>query len=505
MICVPITDFSPNTFSKNISEAASLGDIIELRLDFLGKHPFPPAREFRKKPIIATVRKKSEGGASGLPIGHRLKLYREAISRGAAYVDIELSSPELLEQLLPDLQSSRTKVILSFHDFHKTDLQRMMEAYEFMTQSYRHRAKVSGPEKSYKPYKIPNTFRPEAVKLVGFARTITDNAVAFKILERARKDRVKAISFCMGRFGESSRILCPFFGSWLTYGALPSGKTSAPGQLKADALKDVFRVNALRKPKLFGLIGNPIAQSKGYLFHNQAFKSRHLNAAYASFLVDNLWDFMGTFSPMLSGFSVTIPYKEEIIGYLDRIEPHARTIGAANTVINEGGRLIGYNTDYIGVAKALGEKISLNGKFALVLGAGGIAKAACYALSKGEATFAISNRTFSRAKELAERFGGRALKPGEAKRLRNVDIIINCTSVGMAPKTEKTILSRSTLRRISHRHTLVFDTVHNPEHTRLLKEAESLGLNTVSGKRLFTLQAVEQLHLFTRSFRRNTA
>ena len=142
----------------------------------------------------------------------------------------------------------------------------------------------------------------------------------------------------MGELGQISRILSPKFGGKLVFASLAKGKESAPGQLTIDELVNVYRIRKIDKnTNVFGLLGNPVAHSRGAYIHNGAFKEKDINSVYLLFKVDDqeLNGFMAYVKKgYIKGLSVTIPHKESVIKYLDHIDPVAKNIGAVNTVIN---------------------------------------------------------------------------------------------------------------------------------------------------------------------------
>ena len=167
----------------------------------------------------------------------------------------------------------------------------------------------------------------------------------------------------MGERGEISRILSPLLGGFLTFGSLETGKESAPGQITAVTLKDIYRVGERREAfKIYGVIGNPVSKSMGYFIHNRAFKEAGLSDIYVPFLVDNVERFFKAFSPYFEGLSVTMPFKEDIMPILDKTDRTAKKIGAVNTVVRDGEDWKGYNTDCTGAVKALEKHIDLEWK-----------------------------------------------------------------------------------------------------------------------------------------------
>jgi shikimate dehydrogenase len=244
--------------------------------------------------------------------------------------------------------------------------------------------------------------------------------------------------------------------------------------------------------KLCAIIGNPIGHSLSPLVHNAAFEHLGLDYVFLAFEVEQLREAVRGIAALgFKGVGITIPHKVEVIDCLDEIEPVARRIGAVNTIVNREGRLVGYNTDWIGAIMALEDRIDLRGKTAVVIGAGGAARAIAFGLKEKGAEPVILNRTVSRAQALASgltcRFG-----PIELIETLSFDLVINATSVGMSPRAENTPLNKAVLKDI-----LVFDTVYNPLKTRLIREAEENGCVTVTGLEMFVNQAAMQFELWT--------
>ena len=467
MLCVPLTVTSKKEISKFLSAANKHADCIELRLDYFRRKPdVKKLVASCKKPVIVTVRKKSEGGKHRYSAKDRLALYREAIRMQVDYVDIELSSGSLIAGVEKVLEGSRTQLIVSYHDFRSTDKKVLLGVYRRMK-------------------KIPDAI----MKIATHAQEIEDNVVLFELLKQAKKDRREMIGLCMGDVGKVSRLLGLAQGSLLTYTSLGTG--SAPGQISLREMKELYRLDVLKQPKVFGLVGNPVAHSTGYVFHNENFARKRKQALYVNFLAKDIASFLGAFAPYVSGLSVTLPHKETIVGCLDKVDRDAAAIGAVNTVVKRAGKLTGYNTDFLGVLAAL-RKTPLKGKHVLVLGAGGVARATCYAVARKGATITVVNRTHSKAITLADSFEGEALPMGMLVASPGFDVIINCTLLGMAPRVSESPLTKAMLKKISKSSTVVFDTVYTPEHTTLLKCAGSLGLRTVTGVHLFNEQAKAQ-------------
>ena len=245
------------------------------------------------------------------------------------------------------------------------------------------------------------------------------------------------------------------------------------------------------------VIGHPIEHSMSPIMHNAALKDLSLDYVYVAFNIppnDLKKAVLGFKMFSIKGINVTIPYKEKIIPYLDEIDPLAEKIGAVNTIKNEGKYLIGKNTDASGAKKALLDAgCEITGKKALILGAGGAAKAVGFAISEDLDAVYIANRTEKRAIKLAKdltnkttiKAVGKNMSINTLKNLVNdVDILINTTPLGMYPDIEESPISKEML----HNNLFVFDIVYNPLETRLLKEARKIGCKTLGGLDMFVNQ-----------------
>jgi shikimate dehydrogenase len=258
---------------------------------------------------------------------------------------------------------------------------------------------------------------------------------------------------------------------------------------------------------MFGVFGDPVAHSKSPVMLNRAFRECGLNAAYAAFHIKpgQLKEAVqGVRALGFRGVNVTIPHKEEVMLYLDEIDAGAREIGAVNTIVNEQGRLIGYNTDGIGYVRSLREEtgLELAGRRILFLGAGGAARGVVHALAKqSPAHITIANRTVERARQLAQDMSkvadtsaiGLDELTGLATRVGECDLIVNNTPVGMSPNVDGTPLPASLIQP----HMVVSDIIYTPLQTRLLREAEAAGARIHSGLGMFVYQGAYAFEYWT--------
>ena len=469
MICIPIVGPTQEKSIQDIAAAEPLADLLELRLDLMDEYDLNTLLEASTKPFIVTNRTKLEGGQFRGSEKKRVDILRKAMDAGAEYVDIEASTSK--ELLKPFLESERkSKIILSYHNFTDT------------------------PEELAHLYELMCEMPADVIKIVTYARDITDNLALFDLLSRSKRDGKKLIALCMGERGEISRILSPLLGGFLTFGSLETGKESAPGQITAVTLKDIYRVGERREAfKIYGVIGNPVSKSMGYFIHNRAFKEAGLSDIYVPFLVDNVERFFKAFSPYFEGLSVTMPFKEDIMPILDKTDGTAKKIGAVNTVVRDGEDWKGYNTDCTGAVKVLERYTELSGKNVLIIGAGGTAKAIGHGVrEKGAKVTATYYRNKKRGLQLAKELGGEAVSIQDAGEIL-ADVIINCSPVGMSPNVEETPLPSRYFRE----GMVVFDSVYNPPETRFIREAKSAGCIAISGVELFLNQAVGQFELWT--------
>jgi shikimate dehydrogenase len=244
---------------------------------------------------------------------------------------------------------------------------------------------------------------------------------------------------------------------------------------------------------LYGVIGNPIGHSLSPIMHNAAFSQKGINAVFMAFETgDPDACIKGMKGLGIKGMAVTIPYKVDVIPLLDEVDELAGRIGAINTIVNRGGRLVGYNTDGIGALKALEERAELSGKSCIMIGAGGAARAIGYVLMEKGIELTVANRSVERGKSLCRALGCRFINL-EGLLREKADILINTTPVGMAPGYGSCLVPEKALQD----GMVVMDIVYNPLETRLIAMAGSRGCITISGLAMFIYQGAEQFRLWT--------
>lgn len=250
--------------------------------------------------------------------------------------------------------------------------------------------------------------------------------------------------------------------------------------------------------ELYGVIGNPVRHSLSPVIHNGAFQRLGWNAVYLAFEVKDLEEALrGIRGLGVRGVSVTIPFKTEVIPLLDKVEGLARKIGAVNTIVNRGGKLTGYNTDWNGALEALEEKVNLKGKKIVLLGAGGAARAIGFGLKERDCQLIVVNRSKKKGEGLSRELGCDYLPKPSLVRMKAVEleaeVIINATSLGMFPQDGETPFPKYLLKK----GMVVMDIVYQPLQTKLLREAKERGCLTVNGLEMLMRQGAAQCEIWT--------
>jgi 3-dehydroquinate dehydratase/shikimate dehydrogenase len=328
----------------------------------------------------------------------------------------------------------------------------------------------------------------DAIKIAVQCNSLAESR---KLLKFAQKRR-NIIAVPMGDVALPARFLALRERNGFAYA--PVENSTAPGQISLDEMKRIYRADQFnRRTRIYGVIGDPIGHSLSPTMQNAAFAVRRMNAVYLPFLTRDLRDFVDSIGPLgIKGFSVTLPHKQRILEFLHQCDPLAQKIGAINTVaVRAGGKLHGYNTDYVGVLQTLEQRIRLRASRVLIVGAGGAARAVAFALAQAGAAVFVSARRYQRAKHLARAVGGQAV---ERSLLRHTtfDAIVNATPVGMHPSVANSPLEP---RELNCR--LLFDIIYRPQTTKLLQMAARRGIQTVSGVEMFVAQGAAQWEIWT--------
>lgn len=319
------------------------------------------------------------------------------------------------------------------------------------------------------------------------------------MLERRRMNYQAAADFCIDTTETTTEVAASIVLQTLQHGSVetrhkkPCMTFFKTGRIPPRCLEQLERILS-EKPsdpltRLIGVAGYPCAHSKGPHLFNALFKKYGLNYHYTWFEDPELDEIMQVARNLdVKGLSVTIPFKQDVIGFIDEVdEQAAQQIGAVNTVIFSCGVARGYNTDWIGVRKPLVDK---KGSRAVLLGAGGAAAGAAYALVDLDMDVTILNRTPAKAKELADRFGCKWGEFSEFDRIRP-DVIVNSTPLGMKPDDRLPLAEEHLTSDMT-----VFDLVYTPPVTPFIEAARRAGCQTITGTEMFIGQAKEQFYLF---------
>jgi 3-dehydroquinate dehydratase/shikimate dehydrogenase len=341
------------------------------------------------------------------------------------------------------------------------------------------------------------------LKIAVQVKEITDCLALFRLLERARLERREMVAIAMGEAGTWTRILGPSRGAFLTYGSLDAESATAPGQLTATELRDLYRVHKLDEHTgIMGLMGHPVAHSVSPHMHNAAFDASGLNAVYIPLEVRDANTFLRRMihprtrelTWNLRGLSVTAPHKSAVLGHLDWVEQSAREIGAANTIVVQGDELHGYNTDATALLAPLLDRIGqLRDKRFAIIGAGGAARAALWSLRRQRAHTTLFARDPARARPLVEEFDA-SFHPLDAASFDRFDVVINATPLGTrGPHQDDTPARAHQLRGAG----IIYDLVYNPLETCFMREALDAGCDIIGGLEMLVAQAAEQFKLWT--------
>jgi 3-dehydroquinate dehydratase/shikimate dehydrogenase len=446
-------------------------ELVELRVDFMRKRPdIGRLLKDRPTPVVVTCRRKVDRGRWFGTEEQRLAILREAIIGGAEYVDLEVDVAGSIRRY------GKTKRIISYHNFDETPLE-LFDIYQRMRK-----------------------LDPDVIKIVTMANSPGDNV---RVLEMVGAADVPTVGFCMGEMGTLSRVLCGRNGAPFTYASFSREREMAPGQLSWAEVRNLFRFDQINQQTVvFGVIGDPIAQSKSPLIHNAAYRKLGLNAVYLPIRIpqDRLLESLKELERLqVAGYSVTIPHKEGVLQYVDQMDEATDLMGAANTLFKRDGQWCATNTDAPAAVSAIQDGLRKAGNIpelaarkVLILGAGGAARAVGHALLQHGAVVTLTNRSRDRGKSLASELGCQ-FTSWENRGSEICDVLVNCTSVGMHPNVDESPFEQHWLSDSA----LVFDTVYNPEQTLLLKQARDRGCPTVSGVEMFIRQAALQFGLFT--------
>lgn len=501
-LCIPVCVRRIDALDEAVKRAAEAADIIELRLDCLdaddlrqltrdGGATLKNLLRDHTQDFILTLRPAGEGGRGDVNWGDRFAFWNYGTRKlfdadGALNIccDIELSLLEYegFRRALDDECFDWRRVICSFHDFDSVPAD-LESIYEQAAQTPAHTTKIAVT-----------------------ARDAVDCIPVFKLLARARAENRSLIAIAMGTPGLLTRLLAHAHSAPFTFAALDEDSATAPGQLTAATLRDLYRIQTITgHTMLTGLIGAPVAHSLSPNIHNRAFAAAGVDAVYLPLEVHDLAAFLRRMVRCETreinfnwrGFSVTAPHKQTVLAHLDTVDAAARDIGAVNTiVIASDGMLHGYNTDAAALLTPLDGRIDLHGARVAVIGAGGASRAALWSLRERGARTTVFARHLERAAQTSHDFAA-ASAPLDGARFDGFDLVINATPLGTW-KHDGTHEHETPARAENLRGArLVYDLVYNPSQTAFMREASAAGCETIGGLEMLIGQAAAQWKLWT--------
>ncbi|MBI3478467.1 MAG: shikimate dehydrogenase [Acidobacteria bacterium] len=471
-VCLALASDSAEDLVNSAEAMARDNPFLEFRLDYL-KQPASALLKIKRfldthqyVTAIATCRRSENGGNFKGSLAAQLEILTKAVSAGCQFVDLELESgirckPDVVARL-----RTHAGLILSFHDFRATKgLEKTLEKMLAVPADY---------------YKIVTT-----------ATTLSDNVAMMKFLQ-TQSDKHALVGLCMGEQGIISRVLGVRAGSMFTFAAVSADQRTAPGQISAQQLRNIYRIEQVDvATRVYGVAGDPVGHSLSPVIMNTALRRENVNAVYLALHAKTLKDLLHCVREIpLHGLSITMPYKQAIVEHLDNTDAHTSKIGACNTVVRgQDGKLYGFNTDTAGVVRPLEQRMTIDGAKVLVLGAGGAARAAVFGLKERGADVWIMNRTAATAQKLARQAKAHTIKRPDLRKMA-FDVIINATPVGMTG-------SESPLKESEMQAKVVFDMVYDPVETPFLKIARAKGLSVIPGVEMFVHQAARQFEIWT--------
>ena len=470
MICLTLSGPTILDNLKALNDNKDCVDICELRLDLLSPSEVCKAADFPSMvdiPVILTLRRVSDGGKCTLQEKARRSLLIETMKNGGfSYVDIEddVKKSDVEEAA----HSLGMKVIRSYHDFEGVPADIFSRVHSLAS-------------------------RGDVAKIAVTPHSTADVMTLFRINDELKS--VPKIIIGMGEWGVATRILYKKMGSILTFGS--NGKAVAPGMISARELKYLYRADKLNENTgIYGIVGNPVMHSLSPQIHNPGFQRINYNAVYVPFLSDSVRSFL-TLAEMLRmrGFSVTVPFKVDVVKYLGNITREVKQIGSCNTVVRVPNMWKGTNTDYYGFIHPIEKEID-DGKIksALVIGAGGAAKAIVWALKMRNVRVMIVNRTKSKADELARLYGVGSDSLDNISRYEGkVDLVVQATNMGLHPYED---VNPASSFHFSGKE-IAYDIVYKPKYTKFLLAAEKAGCALKFGWDMLMEQGKLQFESFT--------
>ena len=466
-ICLTLTGATLEEDLAQLRSQRYFTDLVELRLDLLDEENRARAAEFpamASVPVVLTFRRRRDGGAYGGDEEARAEVFRSLLRPGCGFTYVDFEDDFRLDDLAAAARAADVRIIRSLHDF-------------------------DGPV-------------PDAVARCRALRGDTDEIpkIAFKprcladvsrlFSETADFTDIPHILCARGPMGAATRALAIRTHSFLTYASV--GGLEGIGHVSPHDLVRTYRIRTVTpEAALYGVTGWPLAFTRSPELNNAAFAAADEDAVMVPFPAETAADAVAFMKAM---------GKQTIMPLMDALAPSAAAIGAVNTVVREGDRLVGHNTDAAGFAEALKAFLgvdSLAGRKVAIVGAGGAARAVAYALRQEGASACVFNRTEAKAKALADEFGFASAPLGlESSDVfaEYADIVVQCASPG---------------KDIAHFDPLsfyeftggesVYDLVYEPDVTPTMARARAAGCRAENGLSMLAAQAREQRRLYRRA------
>jgi 3-dehydroquinate dehydratase/shikimate dehydrogenase len=474
-LCISICAKSSEEVFEKIVRAEDLADVIEVRFDCIdAEERIEIAKRISAtgKNFLITFRPSEQGGNSDLSVEVRKEFW--SLVPNTKWADAE---PDIIE----DVETRGfEKLICSYHASSNT-VANIKQIFALLADT-----------------------KAEILKIAVPAESAVDAIPVWNLLESAKAENKSVVPIAMGEAGKWTRVLGPAYGAFMTYASLEAGSETAPGQISAEEMLNVFRVKELdRETEVFGIIAGDTSYSLSPWMHNAAFKNAGMNRVFLPLQTDKIDEFLVRMVKTSTrevdinfrGFSVTNPHKRSVIPHLNGLDDAALKIGAVNTINIEDGRLIGYNTDAPGFVAPLKKVLgSVKGARVAIAGAGGAARACAFALKQEGANVAIFSRSYKKAQDLADAIGVKAGAMNNTFRPGTIDILVNATPIGTKGAAEDVAIAVSEqLNGLK----LVYDLVYNPLETRLIKEARRAGVPAIGGLDMLLAQGARQFEIWT--------
>lgn len=470
MICITLSAETNDRMFELVRQAGSEpADMIELRLDSLRELPLVEELIAAcPRQVIATCRSRREGGLFDGNDDARRGILSRALKSGADMIDAEAAD---IRFLAPD--KGRAVLIASMHDWAGT------------------------PEKLPKRIAELAELPCDWVKFAVTHRRPADNATVLEAIGTSQKP---CIGLAMGEEGLVTRILGLAYGSRIAYGRPAAERAGSHGLPTVHDLAHTYRVKELtRDTRVYGLLGDPVAQSRGYILHNRAFAHIEFDGVYIPFRSKSAVEFLNVIPKAvnLHGLSVTIPHKPAALKWSRIRSEAAERIGAANTLTLTPDGWRADNTDLPAVFESIkavtdANAVNLTGEPALVLGSGGTTRAVGVALTMLGCKVTLAARNQDKAWNIAAVMDWDVEELPDAAR-GSWKVVANTTPVGMYPDIDNSLFPAEAWRP----GMLAFESIHNPPRTRFLRDAEAAGALTVDGIEMFVRQAAEQFSIWT--------